>query len=214
NAADAFAVHRPRHDPQHLQLGHHHLGGAELAGGIQRRQHAQPVRLRDRQHAVPPDRAGPAADPARHAQSRRHRPVADRRAADHLFPAAAVARVRAAVSREGAGPATGPFTPVADGVRIAVRLTPKASRNAVVGLAATADGGSALKVTVTAVPQDGRANAALIRLLAREWRIAKSDLTIAAGHADRNKTLLARGDAAALMARLQRWLADREGGAG
>ena len=103
--------------------------------------------------------------------------------------------------------ADGPFTAVADGVRVAVRLTPGASRNAVAGLADTAAGGRVLKVSVTAVPEAGKANAALVKLLAKEWRIAKSDVALVAGATDRTKTLLVAGPSAALLRRLEEWAA-------
>ena len=99
-----------------------------------------------------------------------------------------------------------PFKPVADGVRIAVRLTPKASRNAIAGMAASGHGAgqgeTVLKVMVTAVPEAGKANEALIKLLAKEWGVAKSSISLVAGATDRNKIVHVAGDAADLMARL------------
>jgi uncharacterized protein YggU (UPF0235/DUF167 family) len=99
-----------------------------------------------------------------------------------------------------------PFKPAAGGITVAIRLTPKASRNAVGGIAAGIDPSgqplSALKVMVTAVPEAGRANEALIKLLAKEWKVAKSSITLVAGATDRNKVLHVAGDAADLMSRL------------
>lgn len=92
------------------------------------------------------------------------------------------------------------------GVKVAVRLTPKASRERVDGLAAEADGGMVLKVAVTAPPEDGKANAALIKLLAKQWRLPKSRLAIIAGATDRRKTLLVTGDAEDLRRRLSEWI--------
>jgi uncharacterized protein YggU (UPF0235/DUF167 family) len=102
-----------------------------------------------------------------------------------------------------------PLRPDPDGagIRIAVRLTPRASRDAVQGIAATASGGSALKVQVTAAPEAGKANDALVRLLAREWRVPRSSLSLAAGATDRNKVLAVAGEPAALGERLGAWLA-------
>lgn len=99
-----------------------------------------------------------------------------------------------------------PLTPVADGVRVTVRLTPRARRNAVQGMAADAAGGTVLRVAVTAAPEGGRANAALVKLLAKEWRLPKTSIEVAAGATDRRKSLLVRGDAAALALQLGRWL--------
>ena len=95
-----------------------------------------------------------------------------------------------------------PLHAVADGVRLAVRLTPKASRNAVQGVAADADGGRVLKVAVTAVPENGKANEALIKLLAKEWKLPKTAFTLVAGATDRRKALHIAGDPAALTAHL------------
>ena len=96
----------------------------------------------------------------------------------------------------------GPFEAVADGVRLALRVTPKASRNAIAGLAATASGGTALKVTVTAVPENGKANEAVVKLLAKAWKLPKTSLTVVAGATDRNKIVHVAGDPADLMRRL------------
>jgi uncharacterized protein (TIGR00251 family) len=95
-----------------------------------------------------------------------------------------------------------PFKPVADGVRIAVRLTPKASRNAIAGIAEAGRGDAVLKVMVTAVPEAGKANEALIKLLSKEWGVPKSSISLVAGATDRNKILHIAGDAGDLMARL------------
>lgn len=95
-----------------------------------------------------------------------------------------------------------PFEAVADGVRLALRVTPKASRNAIAGLAATASGGTALKVTVTAVPENGKANEAVVKLLAKAWKLPKTSLTVVAGATDRNKIVHVAGDPADLMRRL------------
>lgn len=95
-----------------------------------------------------------------------------------------------------------PFEAVADGVRLVLRVTPKASRNAIAGLAATASGGTALKVTVTAVPKNGKANEAVVKLLAKAWKLPKTSLTVVAGATDRNKIVHVAGDPADLMRRL------------
>jgi uncharacterized protein (TIGR00251 family) len=92
-----------------------------------------------------------------------------------------------------------PFAAARDGVRVRVRLTPRASANRVVGLVADADGAVALKIMVTAAAEHGKANEALIALLARTWQLAKSDITIAGGAGDRRKTLHVAGAATKLL---------------
>ncbi|WP_252508691.1 DUF167 family protein [Magnetospira sp. QH-2] len=105
---------------------------------------------------------------------------------------------------------SGPFTPVSNGLRVAVRLTPKASRNGIEGLAPDANGDLWLKVSVTAVPEKNKANGALLKLLAKAWRCRKSDLSIVAGATDRYKTILIAGDPATLTGQLEQWM--KEGG--
>ena len=100
-----------------------------------------------------------------------------------------------------------PVAAVPGGVRVQIRLTPKASRDRVDGLAAEADGGTVLKVSVTAVPEDGKANAALIKLLSKEWRLPKSTMEIVQGATDRRKVLLITGEAGDILARLDQWMA-------
>jgi hypothetical protein len=83
-----------------------------------------------------------------------------------------------------------------------VRLTPRASRNAIEGVMADAAGAGLLRVSVTAVPENGKANAALIELLAKQLRIAKRSIAITAGAAERRKVLFIAGDADLLRHRL------------
>jgi uncharacterized protein (TIGR00251 family) len=79
-------------------------------------------------------------------------------------------------------------TPHADGALLAVRAQPGAKRNAVLGEQA-----GALKVAVTAPPEDGRANAALVEVL-RDWLgVKRSQVELAGGPTSRNKTFLVRG---------------------
>ncbi|MHA1569924.1 MAG: DUF167 domain-containing protein [Alphaproteobacteria bacterium] len=92
-----------------------------------------------------------------------------------------------------------------NGVRIAVRLTPKASRSRIGPIAREADGAAAFKARVTAPPQDGKANAALIKLLAKKLGVAKTKVSIASGATSRRKILHVAGDARALMAQLNTW---------
>jgi len=100
-----------------------------------------------------------------------------------------------------------PFQPSKKGLRVALRVTPKASRNAVTGVADEADGARAIKVSVTAAPEGGKANAAVIKLLAKEWKVAKSYLAITAGETGRRKTVEIAADADRVQPQLATWLA-------
>lgn len=102
-----------------------------------------------------------------------------------------------------------PLRRLADGVSVAVRLTPKAGDDRVDGVAEDTGGNRRLKARVTAAPESGKANAALLRLLARSWKLPKSALSVTNGAKDRNKVVHVAGDPAALYERLARWLKDR-----
>jgi uncharacterized protein (TIGR00251 family) len=95
-----------------------------------------------------------------------------------------------------------PLTATRGGVLVAVRLTPRGRGDRIDGIARLADGTKVLKASVGAPPEDGRANEALLRLLAAEWGLARRDLTIVAGAKSRNKSIYIAGDPGALLARL------------
>jgi uncharacterized protein (TIGR00251 family) len=101
------------------------------------------------------------------------------------------------------------FQPVAAGIRLRLKVAPKAKRNAVGSWLDEPDGSKALKVAVTVAPEDGKANAAVIALLAKEWGVAKSAISVVAGATDRRKIVEIRGQSAELMQKLQAWLNGR-----
>lgn len=68
------------------------------------------------------------------------------------------------------------------GQQIAVRVTPRAATNVV-----TLGPDGAIRVSVTIVPEDGKANAAVIKLLAQSLGIAKSRLVLLRGASGRDK---------------------------
>ena len=80
-------------------------------------------------------------------------------------------------------------------VVIRFRLTPRGGRDAVDGLAATADG-PAFKARVRAVPEDGAANAALAALVADWLGVPARDVGLIAGHKSRVKSVSVRVDPA------------------
>lgn len=93
---------------------------------------------------------------------------------------------------------------------MAVRLTPRAGRTRVEGPAEHA-GETVVKVAVAEPPEKGRANAALLKALAKEWRLPKSAFKITAGARARRKTILIAGDPSALMERLSGWMRAQHG---
>ncbi len=90
----------------------------------------------------------------------------------------------------------------ADGVRVRLKVTPKASRNRCERLERDADGVLRLRVAVTAAPEKGKANKAVIALLAKALGVAKGALVVSAGETGRLKTLDIEGDAGELKRRV------------
>ncbi len=83
--------------------------------------------------------------------------------------------------------------------RLVVRLTPRADSDRIEGWTADAAGRSLLKARTTATPTDGRANAALERLIAGALGVPPSAVRVTAGAASRVKTLRIEGADAALL---------------
>ncbi|HRX35669.1 MAG TPA: DUF167 family protein [Aestuariivirga sp.] len=95
---------------------------------------------------------------------------------------------------------TSPLRPGRGGLLLAVRVTPKSSRDVVAGLHTDAAGHVSLAVRVTAPPDKGKANKAVIETIAKAAGLPKSSLSLVAGETDRNKTLLVTGNPAGLEA--------------
>jgi len=76
----------------------------------------------------------------------------------------------------------------AHGAQFALRVQPRASRNAIAGTI-----GDAVKLAITAPPVDGKANQAVIEYLARFFRVPKSSIMIVSGETGRNKLIAIRG---------------------
>ena len=101
-----------------------------------------------------------------------------------------------------AGPAALPFREEVDGIVLHLRLTPKGGRDAFEGVALDSAGKAALQARVRAVPEDGKANEALIELIAKTLRVKKSALVLVSGATSRQKTIRISGDPGAVMPRL------------
>ncbi len=90
----------------------------------------------------------------------------------------------------------------ADALVLRVRLSPKGAFDRIEGVEHLADESAVLKVRVRAVPQDGEANRALCRLLAKSLGVAASVVHLESGATARVKTIVIAGDAAGLAAKL------------
>jgi uncharacterized protein len=81
-----------------------------------------------------------------------------------------------------------PILEHASSVSFAVRIHPRARKNAITGTV-----GDALKVALTAPPVDGKANDACIEFFANLLKVPRSSVTIAAGQLSRNKVIRVSG---------------------
>ena len=94
------------------------------------------------------------------------------------------------------------WRPIADGIEVTVRATPKGGRDALDGVAALSDGREVLKVRVRAAPEDGAATKAVIKVVAAAAGVSPSRVALASGATARVKVLRIEGDPAALGAAL------------
>jgi len=99
-----------------------------------------------------------------------------------------------------------PFSVVDGSLKLRLRVTPKAARSAIGDVVADGQGCGVLKVAVTAIPEKGNANTAVIALLAKSWKLRKSDIEVVRGASQRTKTILIRNGDQALATRLDRAL--------
>ncbi|WP_114192772.1 DUF167 family protein YggU [Edaphovirga cremea] len=80
--------------------------------------------------------------------------------------------------------AVNPVIQQLDALVIRLYIQPKASRDQIIGVH-----GDELKVAITAPPVDGQANAHLVKFLAKQFKVAKSNVTIEKGELGRHKQI-------------------------
>ena len=81
-----------------------------------------------------------------------------------------------------------PIRETAGGATLAVKVHPRAKKNAITG-----EVGDALRLALTAPPVDGRANQACIEFFANLLDVPRSSVTIASGETSRNKVIRVAG---------------------
>jgi uncharacterized protein (TIGR00251 family) len=97
---------------------------------------------------------------------------------------------------------TSPVSAHTDGVRLLVHLTPSAAKNQFIRIDQNANSTVRLRTTVTAAPEQGKANKALIKLLSKKLRLPKSAIQIIAGQHAREKTLVICGETSTLLTQI------------
>jgi uncharacterized protein (TIGR00251 family) len=96
-----------------------------------------------------------------------------------------------------------PLSAASGGLRLAVRVVPKAQRSRIVGLVDDPGGSKALKVQVAAAPEAGKANDELLSVLAQALSLPRRDLALVAGAASRRKLIAIAGEAGSLRSRVE-----------
>jgi uncharacterized protein YggU (UPF0235/DUF167 family) len=96
----------------------------------------------------------------------------------------------------------GPWRAAPGGVEVRVRVTPRGGRDALDGAETLSDGRAVLKMRVRAAPEDGAANEAARRVLAKAIDRPASKVRLTAGAAARVKTFWVEGDPALISDRL------------
>ncbi|MEB2847631.1 DUF167 domain-containing protein [Rhizobiales bacterium RZME27] len=96
-----------------------------------------------------------------------------------------------------------PFNLYEDHLRLSIRLTPNGGRDSIEGMEVDAEGHAYLKARVSAVPEDGKANKALIALLSKKLRLPKSAISVISGETARKKILRIDGDPEDLKAKME-----------
>lgn len=87
-------------------------------------------------------------------------------------------------------PASSFFRPTPEGVLLSLRVTPNAGRDTIDGAETRDDGSTVLRLRVAAVPDKGKANAAVTALLGKTLGIPKSSVSLVSGETARFKTVL------------------------
>ena len=100
-------------------------------------------------------------------------------------------------------PSDPPWRVNGEALLLSLRLTPKSSRDALEGVETLSDGRSVLKARVRAVPEDGKANEALLRLLAKWLDLPIRALSLSSGASGRTKVIRIEGAAQTVAARLE-----------
>lgn len=87
-----------------------------------------------------------------------------------------------------------PWRYSADGISIALRVTPRGGRDDIDGIEVLSDGRPVVKVRVRAIAEGGEANRAVTELLAKVLGVRKRDVRVLSGTTSRQKQVAVDGD--------------------
>jgi uncharacterized protein YggU (UPF0235/DUF167 family) len=86
----------------------------------------------------------------------------------------------------------------AQGISVALRVTPRGGRDEIDGLETLANGRTVVKMRVRAIAEGGEANRAAVELLARALGVPKARVRVLSGATSRLKQIAVDGDPAKL----------------
>ena len=99
-------------------------------------------------------------------------------------------------------PASSFYRPTSEGFLVFLRVTPNAGRDVIDGVEIRDDTSTVLRIRVSAVPDKGKANAAVCSILAKALGVPKSSISVVSGETARMKTVLVAGQGSELVTRL------------
>ena len=108
---------------------------------------------------------------------------------------------------------TDPWRYAAQGIMVALRVTPRGGRDDIDGIETLADGRTVLKLRVRALAEGGEANRAVTELLAKALGVPKAKVRILSGVTSRLKQVAVDGDPKALGDTLRHLAAKQQGSA-
>lgn len=95
-----------------------------------------------------------------------------------------------------------PCRPLADGVELTIRVTPRGGRDSLDGIGVDASGRSYWQLRVRVAPEDGAANRAVLGVLAERLGLPLRNFTLVAGETARVKRIRIAGNPETLLAQV------------
>ncbi len=103
------------------------------------------------------------------------------------------------------------FDVTAKGILLRVRLSPGASQAVIKGVFVDDKGYEYIKISVASPPEKGKANKELVEMLAKNLKIAKSEIELVNGEVSHYKKLILKTTDKAIVERLNSWRPEDDG---